>query len=516
MSMLILPRPRGNDDIDCGGATPSVLWRADLGVPGLDLVSGRPGRQNDAAYPMRTRQRDIGVVADGDMTGGQNAGLLLDSPGNIGAVVGTSILWVGTATAFSSTPSVFSRGELSAADNAYEGGGFDLYIGGTAVYLKLHTDNYIEDIVAGIAVTYGRLATIVAEIVSDGVVMFVNGKRSHIITATPPLAETGANVRVSTTNIGARGANGNRYARHAGAGIFTGVLPDHVKRDGRRLFWPENDVIWLDTGAGGGTTSVYSDLDDSASIIAAVASDIVDSASILASVSADLADSASILNSTSSDLADSALILTSVSSDLADSAVILNSVTSDLADSASILSSVSADLADSASILNSTSADLADSALIYTSASGDLADSYDIQASSTVTSDLSDSAAIFNTVSSDLADSSEIRVAVASDLADSAGIFSAVLRDLTDSVTIFNTVTSDLADSVTIYSAVSSDLIDSAAIWAGTGGGGASADEIVAAIWARAALVPLPVDVVKINSAAVLGTGQTSDLWRGA
>lgn len=39
---------------------------------------------------------------------------------------------------------------------------------------------------------------------------------------------------------------------------------------------------------------------------------------------------------------------------------------------------------------------------------------------------------------------------------------------------------------------------------------------IVDAIWARAALVPLPGDAVKINSAAVLGTGQAADLWRGA
>lgn len=48
------------------------------------------------------------------------------------------------------------------------------------------------------------------------------------------------------------------------------------------------------------------------------------------------------------------------------------------------------------------------------------------------------------------------------------------------------------------------------------GGSGPSADEIVAAIWAQAATTPLPVDVVKINSAAVLGTGQDADLWRGA
>lgn len=205
----------------------------------------------------------------------------------------------------------------------------------------------------------------------------------------------------------------------------------------------------------------------------------------------------------------------SVSSDLSDSSGILNSVSSDLADSASILSLVSSDLGDSVAILNSTSADLGDSALIFTSASCDLADSYDIQASSTVTSDLSDSAPIFNTVSSDLADSSEIRVAVASDLADSAGIFSAVLSDLTDSVTTFNTVASDLTDSVTVYSAVSSDLIDSAAIWAGTGGGGASADEIVAAIWAQAATTPLPVDVRRMNSATVYGDGTPANKWRG-
>lgn len=39
---------------------------------------------------------------------------------------------------------------------------------------------------------------------------------------------------------------------------------------------------------------------------------------------------------------------------------------------------------------------------------------------------------------------------------------------------------------------------------------------IVDAIWARAALVPLPVDVRSMNGATVLGTGQPSDLWRGA
>lgn len=41
-------------------------------------------------------------------------------------------------------------------------------------------------------------------------------------------------------------------------------------------------------------------------------------------------------------------------------------------------------------------------------------------------------------------------------------------------------------------------------------------DDIGNAIWARAAVSPLPVDVFKINSADVLGTGQAADLWRGA
>jgi len=36
------------------------------------------------------------------------------------------------------------------------------------------------------------------------------------------------------------------------------------------------------------------------------------------------------------------------------------------------------------------------------------------------------------------------------------------------------------------------------------------------AIWAQAATTPLPVDVRKMNSASVIGTGQSSDLWRGA
>lgn len=36
------------------------------------------------------------------------------------------------------------------------------------------------------------------------------------------------------------------------------------------------------------------------------------------------------------------------------------------------------------------------------------------------------------------------------------------------------------------------------------------------AIWAQAATTHLPVDVRKMNSASVIGTGQSSDLWRGA
>lgn len=39
---------------------------------------------------------------------------------------------------------------------------------------------------------------------------------------------------------------------------------------------------------------------------------------------------------------------------------------------------------------------------------------------------------------------------------------------------------------------------------------------LVNAIWAQTATTPLPVDVRKMNSASVIGTGQPSDLWRGA
>lgn len=40
-------------------------------------------------------------------------------------------------------------------------------------------------------------------------------------------------------------------------------------------------------------------------------------------------------------------------------------------------------------------------------------------------------------------------------------------------------------------------------------------DQIADAVWARAAVTPLPSDTKKMNGSAVIGTGAEGDPWRG-
>lgn len=461
MSMLILPRRFSAETASVDWSNPIAARFSAISVPlagGLSRNFARPGGKPVETYGVSTGT-SIKVTAGLGGMGMDGTAITTQSHRLHSVANATTTAWEEPLTAATwfavlvrrgnnanGNAPIFANGAPSTAPyNAYAI--LDSFGGGTA-NVECSAGNASRSATAGV-MSNNKLTVIVGRYTGYTLAGFLNGVKYASETSC-----AGNLVYANATNRGpsvgsyydytdtARSFNGQIYL----VGVAPVALSDAEIRDLSANPWQllaaPDDIIWLD--AGGGATSVYSDL--------------------------------------------------------VDSTTILNSVSSDFADSAAILASTSSDLADSAVILNSTSSDLGDSALIYTSASSDLADSYDIQASSTVTSDLSDSATIFNTVSSDLADSSEIRVAVAADLADSAGIFSVVLSDLADSATITNTVSSDLADAVTVFASVTSDLIDSAAIWAGTGGG-ASAAEIVAAIWAQAATTPLPVDLTAIANA---------------
>lgn len=254
--MVILP---GGRRIDCGSATPHVLWYAALGAPGVEMVSGRLCGQRHGTYLIRTRVRDIGIVGDCDQSTGEAAGAGVGAYGNFGGIVGCSLFWVGTLTGSSGYNTVFSRRNSTTVNNDYYGGGFALNFSGNLPRIWIHTAGVIEQVTSTIPITYGRLATIVVEVVSDGVVFYVNGRREKVATTAPPLTTMGvASVISAGVRVGASSTDydGHRYARHIGAGIFTGYLPDHVKLDGRVLFAPRDDIIWIDAGASGGTHSL--------------------------------------------------------------------------------------------------------------------------------------------------------------------------------------------------------------------------------------------------------------------
>jgi hypothetical protein len=249
MSMLLSPGRR----IDCGAATPHVLWHASLGAPGYDLVTGRRYGQRHGSYLIRTRVRDIGIVGDCDQSTGEAAGAGIGGYGNFGGVIGCSLFWVGAITGSSGYNTVFSRRNSTTVSNDYYGGGFALSFSGNLPRIWIHTTGAIEQVTSTIPITYGRLATIVVEVVSDGVVFYVNGRREKVATSAPPLATMGvASVISAGVWVGASGNDydGHRYARHIGAGIFTGYLPDRVKLDGRALFAPRDDMLWLPASSG--------------------------------------------------------------------------------------------------------------------------------------------------------------------------------------------------------------------------------------------------------------------------
>lgn len=282
-------------------------------------------------------------------------------------------------------------------------------------------------------------AFLVATVKNNTLSLYLNGVL-HMSTAVPGVAMSSqADLQIGNyyDNTAGRRLSANV---HMAAFLPRGLDASEVaalSRNPWRLFRPGQRRVYFDMGAGGGTTSVASDLTAGYAIQGAVSSDAAASYSIRGGVSAQLDVQYDIRISAFANIGASYDIRGPVSADVAGSYTIRGAASSD--------SAASYDIRGAAYAATSPAYD------IRGPVNADLSASYEILSAASVTADSTCAYPILGSVGSSASTSYGIRGAVASDRSSGYAIRGTVLVDLSTSYAIEAGMSSVYADLSTSY-----------------------------------------------------------------